>query len=93
MIALHLIRLLSSSFYLHTRSCKMAQLYRDPWAKREAWRKHALFSHRFFARNIFPGFGIGLGAFVVYLAVDTLTHPFNVDKLKHDARKQTGREH
>ncbi|SAM81814.1 uncharacterized protein UDID_03034 [Ustilago sp. UG-2017a] len=71
----------------------MPQLYRDPWAKREAWRKHRVFSHRFFARNIFPGFGIGLGAFAVYLAVDTLTHPFNVDKLKHDARKQTGREH
>lgn len=43
----------------------MSQLYRDPWAKREAWRKHPIFSHRFYMRNIFPGFGIALGAFTV----------------------------
>ncbi|PWN23435.1 hypothetical protein BCV69DRAFT_297365 [Microstroma glucosiphilum] len=70
----------------------MSQLYRDPWAKREAWRKHPIFSHRFYMRNIFPGFGIALGAFTVYLAVDALTHPANIEKLKEDARKQRGEE-
>lgn len=42
-------------------------------------------------RSAFPGFGIGLGAFLVYWAVDTITHPANIEKLKEDARKQTGR--
>ncbi|SPO37990.1 uncharacterized protein PSFLO_03467 [Pseudozyma flocculosa] len=72
---------------------RMSQLYRDPWAKREAWRKHPVFSHRFMFRNLFPGFGLGLGAFLVYWAADTLTHPSNIEKLKEDARKQTGRDH
>ncbi|PWY98050.1 hypothetical protein BCV70DRAFT_165513 [Testicularia cyperi] len=71
----------------------MSQLYRDPWAKREAWRKHPVFSNRFMFRNIFPGFGLGLGAFAIYWAIDTLTHPSNIEKLKEDARKQTGRDH
>jgi len=39
-------------------------------------------------RNLFPGFGIALGAFSVYLAVDALTHPSNIAKLKEDAKRQ-----
>ncbi|GLB37453.1 putative NADH-ubiquinone oxidoreductase B12 subunit family protein [Lyophyllum shimeji] len=35
-------------------------LFRDPWAKREAWRKHPVFSNRAMFRNLFPGFGIGV---------------------------------
>ncbi|RDB25338.1 hypothetical protein Hypma_007889 [Hypsizygus marmoreus] len=31
-------------------------LFRDPWAKREAWRKHPVFSNRIMFRNLFPGF-------------------------------------
>ena len=46
------------------------QLYRDPWAKREAWRKAPIFSTRSYMRNLFPGFGIGLAAFVAYVIVD-----------------------
>jgi NADH dehydrogenase (ubiquinone) 1 beta subcomplex subunit 3 len=42
---------------------------------------------------MFPGFGLAVGAFAVYLAVDAITHPSNVEKLKEDARKQTGRTH
>lgn len=39
-------------------------------------------------RNLFPGFGLALGAFSVYLAVDALTHPGNIEKLKQDAKRQ-----
>lgn len=46
----------------------MSDLYRDPWAKREAWRNHPVFSKRFYLRNMFPGFGLGVSAFVAYVA-------------------------
>ncbi|PWN48558.1 hypothetical protein IE53DRAFT_389233 [Violaceomyces palustris] len=68
----------------------MSQLYRDPWAKREAWRKHPIFSYRYMVRNMFPGFGIGLGAFLAYCTFEALTHPTNIEKLKEDAKRQTG---
>ncbi|PWN90221.1 hypothetical protein FA10DRAFT_266707 [Acaromyces ingoldii] len=70
----------------------MSSLYRDPWARREAWRKHPVFSHRFMVRNFIPGFAFGVAAFSVYLAVDALTHPSNIEKLKEDARKQRGEQ-
>lgn len=47
-------------------------LYRDPWARREAWRKSPIFSNRAMFRNMFPGFGIGLAAFTVYVVADNL---------------------
>ncbi|KAF7376183.1 NADH-ubiquinone oxidoreductase B12 subunit [Mycena sanguinolenta] len=28
--------------------------FRDPWAKREAWRKHPVFSNRAMFSNLFP---------------------------------------
>ncbi|PWN97334.1 hypothetical protein FA09DRAFT_298446 [Tilletiopsis washingtonensis] len=65
-----------------------SSLYRDPWAAREAWRKHPVFSSRFQLRNFWPGFGLGTAAFAVYLAFDMLAHPANVEKLVEDARKQ-----
>lgn len=46
----------------------MTQLYRDPWAKREAWRKHPIFSQRFYFRHMFPGLTLGVSAFLVYCA-------------------------
>ncbi|GAA5891691.1 hypothetical protein JCM6882_006168 [Rhodosporidiobolus microsporus] len=46
------------------------QLYRDPWAKREAWRKSPIFSSRAMFRNLFPGFGIAVVAFTAYVAYD-----------------------
>ncbi|KAF6762992.1 NADH dehydrogenase 1 beta subcomplex subunit 3 [Ephemerocybe angulata] len=45
-------------------------LYRDPWAKREAFRKSPIFSNRVMFRNLFPGFGIAVVAFTAYVAVD-----------------------
>ena len=45
---------------------KMSQLSRDPWAKREAWRKHPIFSYSYYYRNMFPGLGLGVTAFVAY---------------------------
>jgi NADH dehydrogenase (ubiquinone) 1 beta subcomplex subunit 3 len=66
----------------------MPSLYRDPWAAREAWRRHPIFSNRFMFRNIFPGIGLGVGAFAAYFAVDRLFHPGNIEKLKEDAKKQ-----
>lgn len=47
-------------------------LYRDPWAKREAWRKHPVFSNRAMFRNIFPGFGIAVAAFSVYVVAENV---------------------
>lgn len=46
------------------------QLYRDPWAKREAWRKHPMFSGRSYFRQMFPGFGIAAVTFGLYVAWD-----------------------
>lgn len=55
-------------------------LYRDSWAKREAWRKSPIFSKANQMRNLFPGFGIGLAAFGVYLlAEQTVLKPKSHD--------------
>ncbi|CAO1621083.1 unnamed protein product [Jaminaea pallidilutea] len=74
----------------HVASASMPGKYRDPWAAREAWRRHPIFSMRFYARNMFPGLGWATGAFVLYLIGDTLAHPSNIEKLKEDAKKQRG---
>ncbi|KAI3619023.1 nadh-ubiquinone oxidoreductase b12 [Moniliophthora roreri] len=47
-------------------------LYRDPWAKREAWRQHPLFSKTTMLRNLFPGFGIAVVAFTAYVIADNV---------------------
>ncbi|EJD03355.1 uncharacterized protein FOMMEDRAFT_85235 [Fomitiporia mediterranea MF3/22] len=47
-------------------------LYRDPWAKREAWRNHPIFSRTTVFRNIFPGFGIAVVAFTGYVIYDNI---------------------
>lgn len=48
------------------------QLFRDPWAKREAWRKHPVFSRAAMFKNIFPGFGIAVVAFTAYVVADNV---------------------
>lgn len=47
-------------------------LYRDPWAKLEAWRKSPVFSNKTYIRNLFPGFGIAVVAFTGYVIVDNI---------------------
>ncbi|KAG8780524.1 hypothetical protein FRC12_022900 [Ceratobasidium sp. 428] len=56
-------------------------LYRDPWAKREAWRKHPIFSNRAMFKNAFPGFGIALVAFTAYVAAEKFV--FSEKKEEH----------
>jgi NADH dehydrogenase (ubiquinone) 1 beta subcomplex subunit 3 len=64
-------------------------LYRDPWARREAWRKTPeYFSKRVMFRNVFPGFGIALVAFTGYVIVDEL-----MLKGKKDQHGHGGGEH
>lgn len=53
----------------------MPLLYRDPWAKREAWRKHPIFSNMNQLRQLFPGFGIAVVAFTAYVAWDNWKAP------------------
>ncbi|KAJ7579161.1 NADH dehydrogenase 1 beta subcomplex subunit 3 [Mycena floridula] len=50
----------------------MSNLYRDPWAKNEAWRQHPVFSRTSMLRGLFPGFGIAVVAFTAYVVVDNL---------------------
>lgn len=65
----------------------MPSMYRDPWAKREEWRKHPVFSHRFMFRNFLPGVGLGAALFGAYVLTDQLFHPSNLEKLKEEAKK------
>ncbi|KAJ7218026.1 NADH-ubiquinone oxidoreductase B12 subunit family-domain-containing protein, partial [Mycena pura] len=44
--------------------------FRDPWAKREAWRNHPVFSNRAMFTSMFPGLGIAIVAFSAYVLVD-----------------------
>lgn len=41
------------------------------WKKADAWRKHPLLTPRL--ADKFPGFGIGLGLFLGYLAYEKMT--------------------
>lgn len=45
----------------------------NPWAKRDAWRYQGQFTRYNRFKNVFPGFGIGLGAFVLYVGYEQLT--------------------
>ena len=55
-------------------------LYRDPWAKREAWRKHPVFSNTAMLRNLFPGFGIAVVAFTAYVVADNIYQKGKVEE-------------
>ncbi|KAI0339878.1 hypothetical protein BDW22DRAFT_551074 [Trametopsis cervina] len=47
-------------------------IYRNPWAKRDAWRRHPVFQHRAMFSKMFPGFGIAVVAFTTYVVADNL---------------------
>lgn len=53
----------------------------NPWAKRDAWRYEGQFSRFNRFKSAFPGFGIAVGAFTVYLAYEKLV-------LKKDAHDE-----
>lgn len=59
-------------------------IYRDPWARREAWRKSPIFSNRAMFRSMFPGFGIAVVAFGAYLVAEqTILKPKTEDAHPH----------
>ena len=58
-------------------------LFRDPWAKREAWRKHPVFSSRAMFSNLFPGFGIAVVAFTAYVVVEKFYRKAQIEEAKH----------
>ena len=48
------------------------KFFKDPWGKREAWRRHPVFANRAMFKNMFPGFGIAVVAFSAYVIGDNL---------------------
>lgn len=54
----------------------------DPWARREAWRKHPIFSNRQMFTSMFPGFGIAVVAFTAYVVYDNVRQA--ASKPKHE---------
>lgn len=44
----------------------------NPWAKRDAWRYEGQFSRLNRFKAAFPGFGIAVGAFSLYVAYEKL---------------------
>jgi len=44
----------------------------DPWAKRDAWRRHPVFANRAMFANVFPGFGIAVVAFSAYVLAENI---------------------
>ncbi|KNZ72792.1 hypothetical protein J132_01784, partial [Termitomyces sp. J132] len=54
-------------YLLYSSAMSNLPLFRDPWAKREAWRKNPVFSNRVMFRQLFPGFGIAVVAFTAYV--------------------------
>ena len=51
----------------------LANVLKDPWFRREAWRWDPFFSNKNILRHSFPGLGIAVAAFSVYLAYDLIT--------------------
>ncbi|OBZ70942.1 hypothetical protein A0H81_09214 [Grifola frondosa] len=47
-------------------------IYRDPWAKKEAWRKHPVFARGAMLSKMFPGFGIAVVAFTTYVIAENI---------------------
>lgn len=45
----------------------------NPWAKRDAWRYEGQFTRFNRFKGAFPGFGIGLAAFIVYVGYEKVT--------------------
>ncbi|BFZ53284.1 hypothetical protein PYCC9005_000307 [Savitreella phatthalungensis] len=61
----------------------MAPPTKDPWARREAWRYQGPFSPRARFMSAFPGLGLGVGAFVVYLIAEKIFESKDGDKAHH----------
>ncbi|KAK9479035.1 NADH-ubiquinone oxidoreductase B12 subunit family-domain-containing protein [Lipomyces japonicus] len=55
------------SRYLYSSPAK------DPWERREAWRYTGQFSRWNRLKGLFPGLGLGTGAFVLYLVYEKVT--------------------
>jgi NADH dehydrogenase (ubiquinone) 1 beta subcomplex subunit 3 len=58
-------------------------MFRDAWAKREAWRKHPVFARTAMIRSMFPGFGIAVVAFTAFVVVDNVTGAGKKDDHHH----------
>ncbi|MBW0464391.1 hypothetical protein O181_004106 [Austropuccinia psidii MF-1] len=61
--------------------------------RREAWRRHPVFSRRQQLKNLFPGFGIALVAFSGYVVWDNLSSPNSetIQKLRDQTEEQMDR--
>lgn len=51
------------------------------WEKYEAWRKHPLLQPKL--KHYFPGVGIGVAAFILYVAYDKMTVSKETDSHHH----------
>ena len=58
-------------------------IFRDPWASREAWRKHPVFRRGAMLGRIFPGFGIAVVAFTTYVVADNYIFTPSADQSHH----------
>ncbi|KAI8615901.1 hypothetical protein BC830DRAFT_1120244 [Chytriomyces sp. MP71] len=65
---------------------------KDPWARREAWRNDAFWAASKRARAIFPGLGLGVAAFAVYLGYDQWYWTQGPGKAEKDAWAQWKKE-
>lgn len=58
-------------------------LFRNPWAKRDEWRRHPTFSQRAMFSRMFPGFGVAVVAFTTYVVAETYLFPPPKDEHHH----------
>ncbi|KAL1934633.1 hypothetical protein VTP01DRAFT_6815, partial [Rhizomucor pusillus] len=64
----------------HTEAQQKVPVYHDPWARREAWRKHPIFSKGANFRTMFPGQEASLDFFSLFtfsLSISLLGTSFN----------------
>ena len=53
---------------------------KDPWARFEAWRYHPDLLPMAKIRRMFPGLGIGFGAFLVAIGIEKMFYDESHDK-------------
>lgn len=57
----------------------------DPWEKREVWRSQYPFTTNMKINKVFPGLGIGVGAFIIYCCVEKFLQKKNASfEKKHE---------
>ncbi|KAI7867744.1 NADH-ubiquinone oxidoreductase B12 subunit family-domain-containing protein [Spinellus fusiger] len=66
--------------FTHSEANHTKPVYHDPWAKREAWRRHSFFVKTNSVRSIFPGLGLATVAFAAYCGYEAI---FLKDKKHH----------